>query len=73
MDKTSLVKVFLHDGGEEVESAWCQPAGTAGKAALFRLVNIPFLHAKPTYGDVIAAVPDVREVAQPSDVDEDGR
>jgi hypothetical protein len=51
MDKRSLVKVFLHDRGEDVESAWCQPAGPS----LFRLVNVPFLHAKPTYGDVVKA------------------
>ena len=51
MDKRSLVKVFLHDRGEDVESAWCAPAGPS----LFRLVNVPFLHAKPTYGDVVAA------------------
>ena len=51
MDKRSLVKVFLHDRGEDVESAWCQPAGPS----LFRLVNVPFLHAKPTYGDVVRA------------------
>ena len=58
MDKTSLVKVFLHDRGEDVESAWCQPAGQERGAALFRLVNVPFLHAKPTYGDVIPAFRD---------------
>ena len=51
MDKRSLVKVFLHDRGDDMESAWCQPVGPS----LFRLVNVPFLHAKPTYGDVIAA------------------
>ncbi len=60
MDKTSLVKVFLHDRGEDVESAWCQPVGASDGAALFRLVNVPFLHAKPTYGDVIAARRDDR-------------
>ena len=54
MDKKSLVKVFLHDRGEDVESAWCQPAGPS----LFRLVNVPFLHAKPTYGDIIPAFRD---------------
>ena len=58
MDKTSLVKVFLHDRGQDVESAWCQPVGEARGAALFRLVNVPFLHAKPTYGDVIPAFRD---------------
>jgi hypothetical protein len=60
MDRTSLVKVFLHDRGEDVESAWCQPVGEERGAALFRLVNVPFLHAKPTYGDVIAAFRDDR-------------
>ena len=58
MDKTSLVKVFLHDRGQDVESAWCQPVGEARGASLFRLVNVPFLHAKPTYGDIIAAFRD---------------
>jgi len=58
MDKTSLVKVFLHDRGQDVESAWCQPVGEARGAGLFRLVNVPFLHAKPTYGDIIPAFRD---------------
>ncbi|MGZ3407264.1 MAG: hypothetical protein ACXVAN_12520, partial [Polyangia bacterium] len=56
MDKTSLVKVFLHDRGQDVESAWCQPVADKGGTALFRLVNVPFLHEKPTFGDVIPAV-----------------
>jgi hypothetical protein len=51
----SFVKVFLHDRGLDLESAWCEPAGSDGGLALFRLVNVPFLHAKPTFGDVIAA------------------
>ena len=55
MDKTSLIKVFLHDRGQDVESAWCQPVAGKGDSALFRLVNVPFLHEKPTFGDVIAA------------------
>src|SRR5258708_40206871 len=55
MDKTSLVKVFLHDRGQDVESAWCQPVSEKGDSALFRLVNVPFLHEKPTFGDVIPA------------------
>ena len=49
-------KVFLHNRYEEVESAWCEPCGGREDGErLFRLLNIPFLHAKPTYGDVIAA------------------
>jgi hypothetical protein len=47
--------VFLHDRGQDVESAWCEPAGRDGSRTLFRLVNVPFLHAKPTFGDVIVA------------------
>lgn len=52
---TSYVKVFLHDGGQDLEAAWCEPAGEEAGRALFRLVNVPFAHPKPTFGDVIAA------------------
>lgn len=47
-------KVFLHNGGEDVESCWAEPAGSGKNDRTFvRLANIPFLHAKPTYGDII--------------------
>src|SRR5262249_13064001 len=49
------VKVYLHNHGQDVESAWCEPLVAVGESALLRLMNVPFLHAKPTFGDVIAA------------------
>ena len=56
-----LIKVRLHDRGEDVETPWAfdlgPAAGPAG-ARRVRLDNVPFLHAKPTYGDEIVAVPD---------------
>jgi hypothetical protein len=59
------VKLFLHDRGTDVESVWAQPCGTAGGKPLYRLVNIPFLHAKPTWGDVLVA-PKSREYGHPA-------
>jgi len=55
MSEEGFEKVFLHDGGGDVESCWAEPAGTAAGRRLFRLVNVPFVHAKPTYDDVIVA------------------
>ena len=55
-DKTKLVKVCLHSRGEDVETPWAEDLGEApGRPAarLVRLGNVPFLHAKPTYGDVL--------------------
>ncbi len=54
-DPDKLVKIRLHAGGEDVETPWAEdlgPAETPG-ARRVRLANIPFLHAKPTFGDVI--------------------
>lgn len=50
------MKVRLHNQGEDVETTWAEDLGPIeGRHAmrLVRLGNIPFLHAKPTYGDVI--------------------
>jgi hypothetical protein len=55
-DKDKLVKIRLHAEGEDVETPWAEDLGPAdGRpgSRLVRLGNIPFLHAKPTYGDVI--------------------
>jgi hypothetical protein len=55
-DKNKLVKVCLHSRGEDVETPWAEDLGEAsGKpgARLVRLGNVPFFHAKPTYGDVL--------------------
>jgi hypothetical protein len=55
-DKSRLVKVRLHDQGEDVETPWAEDLGPIGaglSARRVRLGNVPFLHAKPTYEDVI--------------------
>ena len=60
-DKNKLVKVRLHDQGEDVETAWAEdlgPAEASPPTRRVRLGNVPFLHSKPTYGDVIEVGPD---------------
>lgn len=60
-DKSMLVKVRLHNRGKDVETPWAEDLGPiegAQSGRLVRVGNVPFLHAKPTYGDVIAVVPD---------------
>jgi hypothetical protein len=55
VERFLVVKVVLHDRGDRVESARCQPVGFEEGRALFRVDSVPFLHAKPTYDDVIVA------------------
>src|SRR5689334_5704710 len=60
-DTARLVKVRLHSQGEDAETAWaldCGPALARAGARFVRLDNVPFFHAKPTYGDVIVVSPD---------------
>lgn len=60
-DETRLVKVRLHNQGEDGETAWAEDLGPLEGSESMRLVrlgNVPFLHAKPTYEDVIAVAPD---------------
>lgn len=60
-DRAKLIKVLLHSQGEDPETAWaedCGPAPGQEGARFARLGNVPFLHAKPTYGDVIVVSPD---------------
>jgi len=55
------VKIRLHTSSEESETAWaedCGPAPGPDGARFVRLGTIPFIHAKPTYGDVIVVAPD---------------
>jgi hypothetical protein len=57
-DKT--IKVCLTNRGKDVETPWAQDLGpAAGKKGhrRVRLVNVPFLHAKPTWGDVVVVAP----------------
>ncbi len=51
----AIVKVILHARGELVETALCEAYGFDRGRPLFRLESVPFLHARPTHGDVIAA------------------
>lgn len=60
-DRAKLIKVSLSSNGEDVETPWAEDGGPApgpAGARYARLGNVPFLHAKPTYGDVIVVVPD---------------
>lgn len=55
-DRTKLLKIRLHDQGEDPETVWAEDLGPAllhPTARYVRIGNIPMLHAKPTYGDVI--------------------
>lgn len=55
-DESKLVKVRLRSRGEDVETAWAEDLGEVpGRpgARRVRLGNVPFVHAKPTYGDVL--------------------
>jgi hypothetical protein len=55
-DKTKLVKVCLHSRGKDVETPWAEDLGELpGRRGVHRvrLGNVPFFHAKPTYGDVL--------------------
>jgi hypothetical protein len=60
-DKT--IKVCLTNRGEDSETPWAHdlgpaPPGQGPKGSRrVRLVNVPFLHAKPTWGDVIVVSP----------------
>ena len=54
------IKIVLTNQGEDVETPWAidlGPGPTPGSRRV-RLDNVPFLHAKPTYGDVVIVVPD---------------
>jgi hypothetical protein len=60
-DKNKLVKVCLHSEGEDVETPSAEDRGPAkGRrgSRRVRIGNVPFLHAKPTYEDVIQVEPD---------------
>ncbi len=63
--RSKQIKVCLTNEGADVETPWAEDLGpVAGRkgARRVRLANVPFLHAKPTWGDVIVVEP----------VDEDG-
>ncbi|MFT3700369.1 MAG: hypothetical protein QM831_44905 [Kofleriaceae bacterium] len=57
---TKTIKVCLTDRGADRETPWATDLGPVpGQrgARKVRLVNVPFLHAKPTWGDVLIVTP----------------
>ncbi len=55
-----LLKIVLHNCGEDVETVWAfdlGPANGTTGARRVRLDNVPFLHAKPTVEDEIIVEP----------------
>ena len=54
------IKVCLTNRGNDTETPWAEDLGAAkGQrgARRVKLVNVPFMHAKPTWGDIIVVVP----------------
>jgi hypothetical protein len=58
--RDNLIKVCLTNCGEDPETPWAEDLGPAPGppgSRHVRLANVPFLHAKPTWGDVIVVSP----------------
>src|SRR5687768_3683495 len=58
--KPKMIKVCLTNQGEDVETPWAHDLGPASGppgARKVRLINVPFMHAKPTWGDAIVVLP----------------
>jgi hypothetical protein len=51
------IKICLTNQGEDQETPWAHDLGPAPGGRKVRLVNVPFMHAKPTWGDVIIVKP----------------
>ena len=60
MAEPKLIKVCLTNKGEDTETPWAHDLGPGPGPAGSRkvkLVNVPFMHAKPTWGDTIVVSP----------------
>jgi hypothetical protein len=58
MAKPKQIKVCLTNQGDDTETPWALDLGPAPNGARkVRLVNVPFMHAKPTWGDTIVVDP----------------
>ena len=51
--KPKLIKVRLTNEGADSETPWAQDLGRVEGGRKVKLVNVPFMHAKPTWGDTI--------------------
>lgn len=54
----ATIKVRLTNRGSDSETPWAEDLGPEANGRRVRLINVPFLHAKPTWGDEIIVVPD---------------
>ncbi len=57
---TKAIKVCLTNAGLDPETPWAHDLGPAPGpkgSRKVRLVNVPFMHAKPTWGDVVVVTP----------------
>jgi len=60
MAKPKQIKVALTNRGQDVETPWAVdlgPASGPSGSRKVRLINVPFMHAKPTWGDTIVVSP----------------
>ncbi|MGE0550365.1 MAG: hypothetical protein AB7O24_06775 [Kofleriaceae bacterium] len=60
MSESKLIKVCLTNKGEDTETPWAHDLGPApgpDGSRKVKLVNVPFMHAKPTWGDTIVVSP----------------
>jgi hypothetical protein len=60
MAKPKLLKVCLTNQGRDTETPWAHDLGPApgpSGSRRVRLINVPFMHAKPTWGDTIIVSP----------------
>lgn len=53
-----LLQILLHNDGEDAETVWTEVISEQGDGSkLVRLLNIPIVHAVPTYGDTFQVTP----------------
>jgi hypothetical protein len=60
MAKSKQIKVCLTNRGDDTETPWALDLGPApgpSGSRKVRLINVPFMHAKPTWGDSIVVSP----------------
>ncbi len=60
-DEPEMIKVCLTNKGEDTETPWALDLGPAPGAPpgsrKVKLANVPFMHAKPTWGDTVVVTP----------------
>ena len=60
MAKQKPIKICLTNQGRDTETPWAEDLGPVpGQrgSRRVRLINVPFMHAKPTWGDVVVVSP----------------